>query len=131
MVTESPVSGTVILPNEGVNVSGLIGISTIDGNLLITGAFTVIALLVVALLILAWLHITATRDNMSPGAVNDILQSTFTGLMDFWRDMGDRVQETPTPVDDAAYYLANMPVEAIKQHLAELGFEVVPTKTDA
>jgi hypothetical protein len=66
-----------------------------------------------------------TKDNMSPDGVRQVQETTFQGAYQLWERLGERVSETPTPQDDALYYLANIPVKILTGHMEELGFKVV------
>lgn len=120
----------MIIPDPGAETTGLIRFGAIDGNLVMNGLFAVAIMALAALFMLSWRSIEGNRQNVSPDGVRQIQEATFRGAYQIWTQLGHDVQQTPTPADDALYYLANVPVSAIKEHMEGLGFKVTNEETD-
>jgi hypothetical protein len=122
------VSDPVMPPDMGP--VGLVRIGSIDGNMLLVGGFSVIVMALLVLMAVVWQAITGTRDNVSPEAINQILASSFEGMLQLWDKLETEVNETPTPLDDVAFSLANIPVDVLTAKLKEMGLEVRPAGGD-
>jgi hypothetical protein len=118
------VTGTVIIPGDDTDVSGLLRFDAIDANVLLNGMFAIVMMAMGGLVAVVFAVLFKTHNLMAPEGVRQVQETTFQGAYQLWQRVGDRVEASPGVEDDLLYNLANIPVETMKKHFEGLGFKV-------